>query len=152
MESILPNDAQILNFLKEETPDRIMMLWCRRQTQLYVDSIMTKENSPLLGDIIFGTIKPVNFNQAEWATSDEKLLGLLPLSVTVNFGRKTMRQICKLIRMVYFLEFFKKANTINEFTGTFDFISDVEATQLFKSIYWTGDDTVRDVKRRHTVS
>lgn len=149
MESILPSDDQILRFLLEVPPNPIMELWCRRQAQLYIDEIQTSENGSIIGDVIFGKIKPVNFKQADWATSDDNIMGLLPLSVTGKLERKTRASVCKLIRMVYFLEFFKATTTINEFTGKFNFISDTDAVKLFKKIFWS-DGGTHDTKRRHT--
>jgi hypothetical protein len=147
MESILPNDDQILSFLVDKTPNPIIMLWCRRQVQMYIDNIQTSDNGTIIGDVLFGKIKPIQFRQPTWSTSDETVLGLLPLSFTYKMGRRVRYQICKLIRMVYFLDFFRVNTPVNEFTGKFNFISDRDAVQLFKTIFWN-DPNIRDTKRQ----
>ena len=136
MEAVLPNDTQILCFLLEE-PNPIMILWCRRQVQLYIDQIQNGENGNLLGDILFQNIKPVHFKESDWLVSDMAVMGLLPMSVTRKMSRKMTTQVCKLIRMVYFLDFFKASNPKNTFTGKFEFITDYKAIEMFKDVFWT---------------
>ena len=151
MESIKPNDEQILKFIFE--PNDIMRLWCRRQIQMYIDEIDNKENSGFIADILFQNIKPVRFKEPGWESDDSIVMGLLPLSATGKLGRKNYKSIAKLVRMVYFMEFFNANNQRNTFTGNFEFITNYQAVQIFKGVFFRdhAQCTRQVAKRRQTV-
>tara|TARA_B100000508_G_C11365146_1_gene230884 strand:- start:111 stop:566 length:456 start_codon:yes stop_codon:yes gene_type:complete len=151
MDSAKPNDQQILNFIFE--PNDIMKLWCRRQIQMYVDEIDNRENSEFIADVLFQNIKPVRFKEPGWDTDDSIIMGLLPLSATGKLGRKNYKNVAKLVRMVYFLEFFNTNNQRNSFTGKFEFTTNYQAVMIFKSVFFKEhvQYTRQAAKRRQTV-
>lgn len=141
MDDITPSNSQILNFLVEPNP--IMTLWCRRQTQMYIDHIQNKDNIAIIKDLVFNRITPKICKINNWENDDSKIIDLLPMAVSGPMNRRTKKQIAKLIRMIYFIDFFNKNGPYN---------GDDVVVNTFKSVFIINDESMMtDFKRRHTI-
>lgn len=130
MESILPNDQQILQFIRNDQQNSIMSLWCVRQTQLYIDEITNRDNCGIVGDIFFKKISINNFRcKNNWIHSDEEIINNLPSLIIKQMNRKTVTQMSKLIRMIYFFNFLNENNKDHS-------LDDVQLLYIFKYVYF----------------
>lgn len=136
--NVVPTDTQIKSLLDDTdrgVGKQLMVLWCEIKIQNFIDT--NRVDRELFTDIYFSKIHPSNYKVGDdWCVNDEKIISrLVNFDRTKHLSHRTKKKTAELVRMVYFMDFWKN-NKNDDFVSTFKyiFVDDVKLETHVKSL------------------